>query len=336
MPSGSIVLRASGLAFTAATLALPALLGAQTPAPPQGTLLIGNKQAASLSVIDLGSGRTLATVPTGVGPHEVAVTRDGRTAIVCDYGDRATVGRSLTVVDLATQRVVRTIDLGEYRRPHGIAVLPGDSLVAVTAEANQALLVVHLASGTIRRAIPTEARGSHMVAVRADGARAYTANIPDGTVSELDLVSGRLLRTLAAATMTEGIGVTPDGAQVWVGSNDRNTVTVLDTRTGLAVDTLDAPGFPYRVGISADGRTAIVPAPQGGFLHVFDVATRSLRRSIVIGDEPVGAVITPNGRHAVVALQATNEAALVDLETGLTIRRYATGAGPDGTALHLR
>lgn len=316
---------------------LPALLAtrAAAQAAPSGLLVAANKDAASLSVISLSDGRTLVTVPTGVGPHEVALSHDGRTAVVADYGDRAVVGQTLTVVALPSGRVVRTINLAPHRRPHGIVVLPGDSLVAVTSETSSALLIVHIESGTLRRAIPTQQRASHMVAVTRDGRRAWTANIADGSVSELDLETGTFLRSLKAATMTEGVGVTPDGRQVWVGSNDQNTVTVLDTRTGTAVDTLQAPGFPYRVAMSGDGATAVVPAPMGGVLHVFDVATRVRVQSIPLDGEPVGAAVDADGQYAVVALQKAGAVALVDLRTGQEVRRYTTGAGPDGIAVRI-
>jgi DNA-binding beta-propeller fold protein YncE len=99
-----------------------------------GTLVVTNKSVSTATIIDVGSGRILATLPTGQGPHELVLSSDGGTAVVTDYsGDP---GRTLTVIDVAARRVVRTIDLGDHRRPHGIVFLPGDSLVAVTSEAS--------------------------------------------------------------------------------------------------------------------------------------------------------------------------------------------------------
>ncbi len=300
-------------------------------------LLVANKQDNTLSVIEVGSGRLLATLPTGTGPHEVAVSSDGRRAVVANYGDQAP-GSSLTVVDLVGRKVERTIDLGEYRRPHGLVVLPGDSLAAVTVEASRAVLIVRL-DGGVKHAIPTNARGSHMVAVTADGRRGYTANVPDGSITELDLAAGATLRSLHVSSVTEGVAVTPDGREVWVGSNDQHTVTVVDTRSWKAVDTLPAAGLPYRIAISPDGKTAVVPGPMGGVVRIFDVATRTERAVVDFGSggqsqEPVGSTITADGAYAFIALQGTNEAAMVDLATGQELRRFTTGAGPDGIAVY--
>ena len=78
-----------------------------------------------------------AKLPTGRGPHEVAVSPDGALAYVSNYGvfgvfrdgeQRSEPGHSLTVLDLGTRAVRDTFDLGEYSRPHGILV-SGDALV---------------------------------------------------------------------------------------------------------------------------------------------------------------------------------------------------------------
>lgn len=316
---------------------------AQADIPAGALLLVGNKQDNTLSIIEIESGRALATVPTGAGPHEVAVTSDGRTAVVANYGAQ-TPGSSLTVVDLPSRTVTRTIDLGEYRRPHGIVVLPGDSLLAVTVEASRAVLIVGIGGG-VRHAIPTNAQGSHMVAVTADGRRGYSANIGSGSITELDLETGAALRSLAVAPVTEGIAVTPDGREVWVGSNEQNTVTVIDTRSWRAVDTLPAPGLPYRIAISPDGLTAVVPVPMGGAVRIFDVPTRQERVVIPFpnpadstggpeGAGPVGSTITQDGKYAFIALQETSQAAMIELETGRELGRFATGAGPDGIAVY--
>jgi YVTN family beta-propeller protein len=324
------------------TLLLSILLAA-APASAQETpdgalLLVANKQEATLSVIDVASGGLLATVPTGQGPHEVAVTSNGRWAVVCNYGAQAP-GNSLTVVDLRTRTVARTIDLGEYRRPHGIVVLPGDSLVIVTSEMSRATVLVSIERGVLS-GIQTNQAGSHMVAVTADGRRGYTANVGSGSITELDIPGGIATRTLQVAPATEAIAVTPAGREVWVGSNGAHTVTVIDTRTWKPVDTLPAAGLPYRVAISPDGETAVVPAPMAGVVRIFDVPTRTERHAVSFGGgggegaQPVGSTISSDGVYAFVALQGTNEAAMVELVSGKEIRRFATGAGPDGIAVY--
>lgn len=50
------------------------------------SLVITNKQESTATIISLTDGKTVATLPTGQGPHEVAVSGDGKLAVVTDYG----------------------------------------------------------------------------------------------------------------------------------------------------------------------------------------------------------------------------------------------------------
>ncbi|MBB4636356.1 hypothetical protein [Longimicrobium terrae] len=325
-------------------LAAPAAAQSGTPRSGERMLVVANKQDATASLIDPRSGTTVATLPTGTGPHEAAVSHDGRWAVVSDYGDR-TPGGTLTVIDLDSRTVARKIDLSPHRRPHGVAFLPGDRTLAVTSESSQAVLMVDFASGAVT-AIPTGQAGSHMLAVSPDGATIYTANVGGGSVTRIDIAT-KEARTVSVAPRTEGIGLSADGAQVWVGSNDQNTVTVLDARTLAALDTLPAPGLPYRV--NGGGRWMVVSNPMNSTVRVFDAASRAQVAEIRIPLDParavpqaqgsagpVGGVVTADGATAYIALQGMNAVAEIDLVRHTVVRVLPTGAGPDGIALAVR
>lgn len=309
-----------------------------------GLVLVANKATARLDIVDGRTGRSLATLPTGVGPHEVAVAPDGRHAVVCNYGE-AVPGDSLTIVDLPARAVIRTITLGEHRRPHGVAFVPGQAnLVAVTSETSEALLLVDIARGAVLTAIPTQQKGSHMVALRADGTRAYTANIGDGSVTELDLVTRAPLRVHPVAAKAEAIALSPDGAALWVGSNDEHTVTVLDTATWQTRAVLAAPTLPIRVALTRDGRHAVVSDAMSGELRIFDATAGKLRAAVTLplaadappgpGDSPVpiGVVLVDDPAVALVSEARSGRVAVIDLATAAVVGYLALAPGIDGIA----
>ena len=84
-----------GLAVAAAVGIAGLELQAQVPGL-EGTLVVVNKGGANVSVVDVGSGVVLATLPTGDGPHEVALSPDGTTAVITDYG-----GRTLSLIHIS-------------------------------------------------------------------------------------------------------------------------------------------------------------------------------------------------------------------------------------------
>lgn len=317
------------------------------PAALHGTLVAANMNDNTATVLDLATHRTLATVPTGLAPHEVAISHNGRWAVVSNYGPRGQPGNSLTVIDLSAKAptAVRTIDLGQYHRPHGSAFLPGDSTLLVTVEANQSVLVVNLAAGAVSSVIPTTQKGSHMVALTADGSRAFTSNVGDGTISELDIAKRAFVRTIPVAAAVEGIAVSPQGDQVWVASNKAKTVSVVIPASASVADTVGNFGLPYRMAITPDSRTAIITDPASGMVRFVNTATRAeigrvpfppdslVPTAEVPGSScPEGVVLTPDGRTAFVTLQGRNRVVAIDVATRTVLATMPTGVWSDGVA----
>ena len=156
------------------------------PATWGATLVVANKAEATASLINLENGKIFATIPTGEGPHEVGISPNGLFALVSNYGKRGSTGHSLTLIDIASARAVKTIDLGEFRAPHGVEWLNNEH-AAVTVEDNRALVVVDVDDGTVVKSIATDQDVSHMVSVDVGGKRAYTSNMGSGSITVIDL-----------------------------------------------------------------------------------------------------------------------------------------------------
>ena len=195
--------------------------------------------------------------------------------MVTIYGTQ-TPGNELAVIDIKAGVLKRKVSLGQYTRPHGAMFLPGDeSRVVVTSEATQNIVVVNIESGTVEFAIPTNAQGSHMVALTHDGSRAWTSDVGTGAVSEMDLTKKAFVRVIPTGPRTEGIAVAPDGSTVWAGSNTNGTVSVIDTKQGKIIETLSGFSLPT---VSPSRRTGRPRSSvtRRGTLHVADVATRKV------------------------------------------------------------
>ena len=344
--------RRAGGVIAGALLALGAApLGAQGRGE---SLIVLLKSAAVASAMDPQSGAARFQVQTGAGPHEVVTSPDGRLAVVADYGTGPAPGRTLTVIDLVEQRVVRTIDLGEYRRPHGLQWIPNTRRVVVTCEQNMAVLVVDVTMGHVEFALPTNERGTHMVEISRDGRFAFTPNIGSGSVSKLDLIEKRLVKTAKVGTGPEAIALSPDGRELWVGDRQLNRVTILDARTLDSLGSLPTGEFPNRAKFTPDGRRVLVSNARSGTIAVYDAAKRQRLADIVIPYDttrardqmlgaamgasavPLGILMHPGGRRAWVALAATDQIAVLDLERMVVERMLEVGREPDGMALVVR
>ncbi|HKS07711.1 MAG TPA: hypothetical protein VJR92_15520 [Gemmatimonadaceae bacterium] len=311
-------------------------LGAQV-AGLTGTLVVTNKSPSTATIIDVATGRALATLPTGPGPHEIALSANGSTAVVTDYSGPPGTRKTLTVLDVPGMRVVRTIELGEYVSPHGIQFLPGDSLVVVTSEASSHVVIVHVADGAIRKAIPTQFRGSHMIGVTRDGARGYTGNMQAHTVSELDLRSGAFIKSFPVPNTPEAINVTPDGKEVWVGSNATGKVSVLDPATGTIVTAAEGVSWPYRVLFTPDVKTVVIPDMRNNEVRFLERATRrELSRIATPTAGPQGITITPDGKYIFLSMSQQARVAIIDVAKREIAGYLPAGETPDGVVYTTR
>lgn len=322
---------------------------AQNPASANGTLIVLNKSDASASIISLKNYQTIATIPTGIGPHEVAVTPDGKTAVVTNYGNREVPGSTLTVIDLAQLKVQKTIDLGDYHRPHGLIFLPGGNELLVTAEAEKTLLVIALENGSVEKAIQTDQEVSHMVAFAPASKLAFVANIGSGSVNVIDIEKSASIKIIETGTGAEGIDVSPDGKEVWVSNRADDSVSIIHVESLEIVHTLESKSFPIRVKFTPDGKFALVSNARSADVAVFDAKTRQEVRRIPMklkakegteirlfsnrfGDSPVpvGIFIHPDGGFAYIANTNADIVTVIDLSSWEIVHRLKTGREPDG------
>jgi DNA-binding beta-propeller fold protein YncE len=327
---GFAVAAAAALAGSAA----PAVQGSAGPAAKAGkggTLLVGNKGEDTVSFIDLASGGELARLKTGRMPHEIAVSPDGKQAAVVAYG-----AASIDVFDVAGRRLVRRIDLSPNQGPHGLVWLPDGRLVATT-ERSRTLTIVDTRRGDRVSAVATDQQGTHMVAVSRDLSRAYTANIPAGTVTAIDLKAGRKLRDIAVGGRPEGIALSPDGRTLWVGDLEGARVQAFDTRSFGRLAEVKTGPVPIRVLTSPDGKWVVTSNLGSGSLSMIDARTRKLVREVpVSGSREAGQVtilFSRDGRRIYAAETGRDEVAEVDLDGGRVLRRLKAGKNGDGLAI---
>ncbi|RYG49759.1 hypothetical protein EON79_00225 [bacterium] len=325
------------------TLALGLFLPLQT-SELGGTLIVCNQKAKSAFLIRLKDGKVARKIETGVGPHEAAVSPDGKTALVTNYGDRDNMGDSMLLIDVASGKPLKTISLGAYTRPHGVAFI-GNGRAVVTSETTRNLVIVDLQAGKVERAMSTDAPGSHMLALVPDGKTVYSANIPVGTVTRFDVATGEKRGEAKVGKGSEGIGVSPDGKWVLTANRGDGTVSLIETESMKTVATAEAAGLPYRAAFSPDSRSVYVPNPDKGVVHIFEVGSMQKAKAILLakgkvnipildGDHLMGAGISihPSGRYAFVTVLNANGVAVVDLQREETVAFLSADASPDGVA----
>jgi YVTN family beta-propeller protein len=297
------------------------------------TLIVLNKNDATMSFIDPATGKTLGTVPTGEAPHEAAVSTDGKLAFAANYGAQ-TPGNTISVIDIATRREVRKLDVSPLRRPHGL--FAHDGKLYFTAEINRAIGRYDPASNQIDWILGTGQAGTHMVLSNKDGSVLFTANIGGDSMSVIERGNNPLAWNVTIVPVgkgPEGFDLSPDGKQLWAAHSRDGAVSVIDVATKKVTQTIDAQTKrSNRLKFTPDGAHTLISDLDGGELVIIDTATRKVTKRLPLGKQPEGILITPDGSRAFVAIAGDNQLAVVDLKTFEVTSRISTGGNPDGMA----
>jgi len=161
-----------------------------------------------------------ATIPVGSWP--VAVAAAGGRVVVAARGDD-----SLTVVDAATRRPVRSVWVGY--EVSNVAVTPDGATAIALAPTDRKVVFVDLAAGRVVGSVDVGIDPAHL-ALSADGARAWVAGRRTGNpgadpardpagddLSEIDVARRAVVRSVRDVGATlGGLAVSPDGARLYV------------------------------------------------------------------------------------------------------------------------
>lgn len=299
------------------------------PQIPAATLLVLNKEDATLSLVDPDTGRILGSVPTGEGPHEVEVSRDGRLVFVSNYGGQ-TPGNSLSLIDLQSRRETR-VDLGHLRRPHGLAVR--GNVVVFTSEDAQTLGAWNAATRRLEWRFPTAQQRTHMVVANHDGSVLFTTNMGSNTASIIERHGDGFQQTLVTTGQApEGMDLSPDGAQLWVANAGDGSVSIVDVAQKKLVKTFNVgTKRSNRLKFTPDGSLVLISDLGGGELVVLDAKTQQQRARLAVGRAPCG-ILVPDNSRAYVALARDDQVAVIDLHKLTVAARLDVGRGPDGLA----
>jgi YVTN family beta-propeller protein len=325
-------------------LACVAVCAAALPAQAQ-MLVVLEKSGFKADLVDAASGQVLTKLPTGQGPHEVAISPDGRTAYIPDYGAFAVyppgdqthtrLGNTITVIDLAKRAVRAKFDVGSHVGPHDVLVSRDGKYLWVTTETPMALMELDAVTGELLHLWPTKQDRVHMVVPAPDEKKFYLTNTVSGSVSVLERASGAV-KVIPTGPGTEGIAISPDGREVWVGSRQDHKVEVISTASEAVVATFASGGQgPVRLAFTPDGAQVWVTNAASDTASVFDARSRTLLGTLALGKNPSGVIFSRDGRRVFITSQDANLVNVVDVATRKVVSTVdlGTGSQPDGIGL---
>jgi DNA-binding beta-propeller fold protein YncE len=301
-----------------------------TPTPSPALLVTGS---AGLSIVDPKNQQIVATIPTGASPHEIAVSPDGKLAMVSTFQ-----GNTLSLIDLTEQKELDRYKFTFPTRVNGLAY--ADGKFVFTAEDADAIGRYDPAKKTVDAMVGLGQLTSHVLLYDAAIKTIIVTSRNSNSVTFVDTIpieyrgnsrpNWRVTPVPAGITFNEAMDLSPDGKELWTAEFRGSHVAVLDIATKAVKTTFEVPDLHSdRLKFTPDGKRILLSDLENGQLRVIDVATHKEIQKLQIGKGLEGVGITPDGSTAYICSPSDNDVSIVDLKS-LTVTGHISIKGALG------
>ena len=180
-------------------------------------------------------------LPTCDGVDHMDFTADGRRALVsCEFAGR------VVVVDLARERVIKTIDLRAGAMPQDVKLSPDGRTFYVADMASNGVWLIDARRLRKERFQPT-GRGAHGLYPSRDSKVLYVSNRGAGTITLISFRTRRPIRTwrIPGGGSPDMGGVSADGRVLWLSGRYDSEVYAISTLTGHLLHRIRVGNGPH-------------------------------------------------------------------------------------------
>ncbi len=263
---------------------------------------------------------------------------------------------SVTVIDMTTDAVVRTIDLTalgftENARPHHVAVEPDGSFWYVSLIGDGFVLKL-TPEGELRGKVPFETPGMLALDPHSDRlwvGRSMMAVSPPQRIGKIDRDDMTIEEIGVFFDRPHALALSNDGRLVFVGSLAENRIAVLSPeQEGIELKAVEGPTHVFvQFALSPDGRWLAVGGEVSGRMLVFDLAFPTnprLAASIEVAPMPWHPIFSPDGARLYFGNQGANVVTVIrtsdwSVEKVIASSAFAEPHGialsPDGRKLYV-
>ena len=231
-------------------------------------------------------------IPTGNCPTGVAFSPDGGTAYVTNQCDQ-----NVGVIDVASAQQVSTI-FTPAGNPFVVRVSPDGTRLFISTSST----TVYIVDTQTLQIIGSVQVGfaPNAFAVHPDGRIIYVSASGSGTVSEIDMFTGIVLRTFTVGGIPQDMAVTRKGDRLYV-ANGSGYLSEVDLQSGQQTATIPLAGEAFGIGVTPDDGQAYVTIPSAGVVQIFNLNSRKLAQTLPVGGNPRRIGFSQQGRIGAIA-----------------------------------
>ena len=320
-------------------------------------IAIVEESAGRVGFYDPVQGLPLAYVSVGALPHEIAISEDGATAYVSNFGVQdydeniGKPGYSISVIDIPNAcEIDRFFTFDEagtlYSAPHGLKIRPNKSELYINVEHGSRILVFDIPQKNLKKVLtlpqlqpfsnepfvsnfPT-APGTHNFVFSKDGNHIFLFAGKNG-VFRMNADTGQIDGKYEESCI-RGLVFMPDfSALIASGINeivllDPEDLSVIRRHGNLGVQQI------LYSDVTPDGKQIIAPAVWDSQVLVLNANDGRILKRVVTGLDPVCVKVSGDGNFSYVTNARSRFVSRIDLNN-YEVKQIRTGEGPNGIAI---
>jgi len=292
---------------------------------------VTNSLADDVTVIDLGTLKTTASIKVGKRVHGVCAQADGQKLFVTIESEHA-----FKVIDTATNQVTATIALPGM--PNQCASTPDGHYVAVPNRSGNSVVIIDIPQEKIVKELPVNKPHNAYNTGRNDVL--YISSMGDNQIDRIDLKTMEYTDKIPTGGIPRPYAVTRDEKTLYVALSDYHGFEIINIPSKKETARVDLPAAPpadcelephtetHGLALSPNEKELWVTSLTDGGVYVYDIATKKLSTEISTGQCPNWIGFSPDGKYVTVSNCGSNDAAIIDARTRQVLAKVKTGEGP--------
>ncbi|MFI5036745.1 MAG: FGLLP motif-containing membrane protein [Acidimicrobiales bacterium] len=306
----------------------PARAAGSGPAAP-GTVFVTNLNTNTVTAIDPVT-HAVRTVGGFNGPLGIAITPDGRTALVTN-----SLGNTVTPIDLTGGGLRLGAPIRGGGAPAAVAISTSGTIAYVSNFNSNSVTPINLRTRPPTPGAPFKVgSGPWSLALSPNGRTLVVSDSEGNSVTVVDLAS-RAKTTVALSSRPQAVAVAPDGATAYVAVANGVVPIALSAGHAAAGALIAVSAGPVGVAVTPDGRTAYT-ANNDNTLTPINLAARPPRPGtpVAVGtlSQPDGVAVSPDGATAYAA-NASSTVTPINLRTATPEAPIGVGSATFGIAI---
>jgi YVTN family beta-propeller protein len=174
------------------------------------------------------------------------------------------------------------------------------------------------------------------------GGLAYVAEPTNNSVTVINPVTRKKVKTIPVSEKPLFVAVSPDGKTVYVTGNETEDLTLIDTATNTKLSPIPVGGEPFNLAFAPNGKFAYVGV--GDTLVTVDTAREEVVGApIPVGETPTMIAFSPDGETAYVSEEGAKAVGIVNVALRKEVSSiplpgttpWGLAVGPDGKRLYV-